>query len=62
MNIGEHINDGLKHLFDVLSIGLVLGTIVQALPAIAAGLSIVWTLIRIWETETVKRWTGRAVE
>jgi hypothetical protein len=62
MTIGDHLTDGAKHLFDVLSIGLVLGTIVQALPAIAAGLSIVWTVIRIWETETVKRWTGRADE
>jgi hypothetical protein len=26
------------------------------LPAVAAALSIIWTVIRIFETETVKRW------
>jgi len=37
----------------------VVGTLVEALPSIAALISIVWGLIRIWETETVKKLTGR---
>jgi len=48
-----------KHLIDAASVATVLGTITDMLPAIAALLSIVWTGLRIWETETVKRWTGR---
>lgn len=55
----EGLSDGAKHLLDAVSIGLVFGTIVKMLPAVAAFLSIVWTAIRIWETETVRRWTGR---
>jgi hypothetical protein len=29
------------------------------LPSIAAAFTIVWTIIRIWETDTVQRWLGR---
>lgn len=57
--INDHISDGLKHGLDLLSIATLLGTLVSVLPSIAAGLTIVWTLLRIYETETVKRWTGR---
>jgi prephenate dehydrogenase len=32
----------------------------KMLPSVAAAFTIVWTGIRIWETDTVKRWTGRA--
>lgn len=48
-----------KYLADGLSLGVLLGTIANILPSIAALTTIVWTLIRIWETETVQRWTGR---
>ena len=44
---------------DVLTLTVVVGTLAKLLPSIAALLSIVWSLIRIWETDTVKRWTGR---
>lgn len=40
---------------DVLSLGVVVGTILSYLPAIAALFTIVWTAIRIYETETVQR-------
>jgi len=43
----------------MVSIATVLGTLVEMLPAVAAGLSIVWTLIRIYETATVQRWLGK---
>ena len=46
----------IKHFVDALSIGAVLGTLVGMLPALAEGLSIVWTAIRIYETKTVQRW------
>lgn len=55
----QEINEHTKHVIDWTSIGIVLGSLVQILPSIAAGLSIVWTLIRIYETKTVQRWLGK---
>ena len=52
--------DVAKHIGDLISIGLVVGTIAQMLPSIAAGLSIVWTALRIYEMKTVQRWLGKA--
>jgi hypothetical protein len=52
--------ENVKHVIDALSIATVIGTLADMLPSVAAVFTIVWTSIRIWETETVKRWTGRA--
>jgi hypothetical protein len=49
----------LKQAADALSIMTVLGTLVDALPAIAAVLSIVWTLIRIFESETMAKFLSK---
>ena len=54
----EH-SDSLKYALDALSIATVVGALVDTLPAIAALFTIVWTGIRIWETDTVQRWLGR---
>ncbi len=54
-----HMDEAAKHVVDVLSIATVIGTLADMLPSIAAAFTIVWTGIRIWETDTVKRWTGR---
>ena len=56
----DHLNEGLKHLVDGLSVITVLGTLIDMLPSIAALFTIVWTAIRIYETDTVRRLTGRA--
>ena len=56
----SEINEHTKHVIDWTSIGIVLGSLIQILPSIAAALSIVWTLIRIYETKTVQRWLGRS--
>ena len=53
------MDDAAKHVVDVLSIATVIGTLADMLPSIAAAFTIVWTGIRIWETDTVKKWTGR---
>jgi hypothetical protein len=58
-DIWKHIPEGFKHLLDALSIGTMLGTLFQMLPNIAALLTIVWTCIRIAETETVRGWFRR---
>jgi hypothetical protein len=51
----EH-HETAKHIVDALSIITVMGTLADALPAIAALFTIVWTAIRIYETRTVQRW------
>ena len=48
-------SESTKHAVDLLSVVTVLGTLVDFLPAVAAAFTIVWTLIRIWETETIQK-------
>jgi hypothetical protein len=59
VNIEHHASDGAKLAIDVLSGFVVLGTLASILPPLAALLTIIWTVIRIWETETVKGWRGK---
>jgi hypothetical protein len=47
-------DEQVKQLGDAISIITVVGTLAELLPAIAAILTIVWTAIRIWETDTVQ--------
>ena len=54
-----HMDEASKHILDGLSIATVLGTLVQVLPSIAAGLSIIWSVIRIYETKTVQSLLGK---
>ena len=56
--MSEH-SETAKHAVDALSILTVVGTLVEMLPSIAAVFTIVWTGIRIWETETVQNMLGR---
>lgn len=44
-----------KHFVDLISMATVIGTIAEYLPAVAALFSIVWTIIRIYETKTVQK-------
>ena len=44
----------VKTILDGAAIATTLGTFVQVLPALAAGLSVVWTLMRIAEMVTGK--------
>jgi hypothetical protein len=52
--MASHIPESTKPLGDAVSLVTVVGTVMEFLPAVAAILTIVWTLIRIWETETVQ--------
>ena len=54
----EH-DETVKYFIDGVSFLTVVGTLAEALPAIAATFTIVWTAIRIWETKTVQGWLGR---
>jgi glycerol-3-phosphate acyltransferase PlsY len=55
----QHINEPTKTVIDGLSVATVLGALTAWLPPIAALFTIIWTAIRIWETDTVKKWTKR---
>jgi hypothetical protein len=50
----DDLPDLAKASGDVMSFGIVAGTFAELLPHIAALLTIVWTIIRILETETVR--------
>jgi len=55
-------SEAVKLAGDVLSITTVAGTLVGMLPSVAAIFTIIWTGIRIYETETVQRILGRKVD
>ena len=48
-----------KMILDALSVVTVIGTLVDMLPSIAAVFTIVWTGIRIYETDTVQKFLGK---
>ena len=50
-----NVSESTKHVVDAASMLTVLGTLVDFLPAVAAAFTIVWTLIRIWETATIQK-------
>lgn len=58
----EHIDEHTKHVLDFTSIGVVLGSLIQILPAVASLFTIVWTGIRIYETKTVQNLLKRRKE
>jgi hypothetical protein len=55
----EHMNHTVKVAGDAVSIFTVVATLSQALPAIAALVTIIWTGIRIFETDTVRKLLGK---
>jgi hypothetical protein len=48
-------HETIKNTGDVAAITITLGTIFSLLPAIAAIFTIIWTGIRIYETDTVQK-------
>ena len=57
--MAQHTTETVKHVTDGLSIITVLGTLAEILPALAALFSLVWSIIRIMETDTVRGWLGK---
>ena len=55
----DHLSETAKHIGDALSAVIMLGTLSDMLPSVAALMTIIWTAIRIVETRTVQRWLGR---
>jgi hypothetical protein len=48
------LDEGMKHTIDLVSVTTVFGTLMGALPEIAALFSIAWSVLRIYETDTVR--------
>lgn len=55
----EVTSETAKYALDALSVVTVVGTLVDMLPSIAAIFTIVWTAIRIYETDTVQGFLGK---
>jgi len=51
--------EGTKQVVDAVSVLTVVGTIGELLPPLAALFTLVWTGIRIYETETIQGLLGR---
>ena len=56
----EHLTESTKHVVDGISLVTVGGTLTDLLPAVASLFTIVWTVIRIYETKTVQGWISHA--
>lgn len=53
-----HEIEQLKTIGDVTAISVMLGSMTDMLPAVAAIVTIVWSGIRIYETQTIQRLLG----
>jgi hypothetical protein len=53
------MTDGEKTMIDAASVFTVVGTMMDVFPAIAAIFTIIWTSIRIYETDTVQKLLGK---
>ncbi len=49
-------DETVKQIADGLSVVTVVGTLAGILPAVAALFTIIWTGLRIYETNTVQKW------
>jgi hypothetical protein len=52
-------SDTVKHIMDGVSVVTAVGTITNMLPAVAAVFTILWTGIRIYESDTVQKFLGK---
>lgn len=55
----QHTPEATKAVVDAVSVFTVVGTLSDLLPPLAALFTIVWTAIRIYETETVQKILSR---
>jgi len=54
--------DHFKNTVDVGAITITVGAVVELLPAVASLLSVLWMVIRIYETKTVQRLLGKEAD
>lgn len=55
----QHTAETTKQAIDAVSVFTVVGTLSDLLPPMAALVTIIWTGIRIFETDTVQGFLGR---
>jgi hypothetical protein len=60
--MSNSVDEPIKIAGDIVSVTTVIGTLAGILPSIAALFTIVWTAIRIYETETVQGFLRRIKE
>ena len=58
MTLTEHLDAGVKHFMDGLSISAAMGAIMGWIPEVGALFPIVWYGIKIYETDTVQQLLG----
>lgn len=58
----QHMSETTKNAVDAVSVVTVVGTLMEVLPAVAALATIIWTCIRIYETDTVQKFLGKKKE
>ncbi len=57
--MNDMATESTKTLVDGLSVVTVVGTLGDVLPPLAALFTVVWTIIRIYETKTVQKMMGK---
>jgi hypothetical protein len=50
----------IKYVVDATAMAVVGAAWVNWLPDLAALFTMIWVLIRIWETDTIRKWTKRS--
>lgn len=60
--MSEEVRAAMNTVGDTLSISVLVGYFFAYLPAVATIMTIIWTAIRIYETDTVQRWLGKKHE
>lgn len=58
MNLEQH-NETLKQCVDISCLGVTVGAVAAWLPPLSALASLIWAVIRIYETETVQNLLGK---
>lgn len=53
------LDDPIKEWMDWTSFGTIAAAFFKLIPEISSVVGLLWLCIRVWETDTVKEWTGR---
>ena len=56
------MQEEIKPLFDIASIITVIGSLAEVLPPLAALATLIWSIIRIYETKTVQNIINKTKE
>jgi len=56
------MHEEIKPLFDIASIITVIGSLAEVLPPLAALATLIWSMIRIYETKTIQNIINKTKE